>query len=80
MQNSIVTIVDTRAKLSGLSSYSDINKEAVSGTASAMILPGYQTSDSASSSKFHNFDLLVALASHSSNFHHLALLVVLVLH
>ena len=49
-----------------------------------MILPGYQTSDSASSSKFHHLALLallVALVSHSSNFHHwplLALLVVLV--
>ena len=31
----------------------------------AMILPGYQTSDSASSSKFHN--LVVLVSSHSSN-------------
>ena len=31
---------------------------------------GYQTSKSASSSKFHHFALLVALVSHSSNFHH----------
>ena len=48
-----------------------------------MILPGYQTSDSASSSKFHHLALLVALVSHSLNFHHwplLALLVELVLH
>ena len=53
-----------------------------------MILPGYQTSDSASSSKFHHLALLallallVALVSRSSNFHHwplLALLVALVL-
>ena len=68
MQNSIVTIVDTKAKLSGLSSYSDINKEAVSGAASAMILPGCQTRDSVSSSKFHHLAflaLLVALVSYS---------------
>ena len=41
---------------------------------------GYQTRDSASSSKFHHLALLVVLVSHSSNFHHwplLALLVVL---
>ena len=30
----------------------------------------YQTSKSASSSKFHQFALLVALVSYSSNFHH----------
>ena len=44
---------------------------------------GYQTSNSASSSKFHYFALLfllVALLSHSSKFHHLALLAMLVLH
>ena len=44
---------------------------------------GCQTSDSASSSKFHHFALLVAPVSHSSNFHHwplLALLVALLLH
>ena len=47
---------------------------------------GWQTSDSASSSKFHHLALLallVALVSSSSNFHHwplLALLVALVLH
>ena len=49
----------------------------------SMILPGYQTSDSASSSKFHHLALLVALVSCSSNFHHwplLALLVALVLY
>ena len=51
-----------------------------------MIILGYQTSNSASSSKFHHLAklaLLVALVSHSSNFHHwplLALLVALVLH
>ena len=51
-----------------------------------MILPGYQTCNSASSSNFHHLALLallVALVSHSSNFHHwplLALLMVLVLH
>ena len=46
------------------------------------LLPGCQTSDSASSSKFHHLALLVVLVSHSSNFHHwplLALLVALVL-
>ena len=31
---------------------------------------GCQTSNSASSSKFHHLTLLVALVSHSSNFHH----------
>ena len=47
---------------------------------------GYQTIDSARSSKFQHLSLLalpVTLQSHSSNFHHwplLALLVVLVLH
>ena len=46
----------------------------------AMILPGCQTSNSASSSKFHFLVLLVALVSHSSNFHHWPLLVALVLH
>ena len=48
-----------------------------------MILPGYQTSDSASSSKFHHLDFLVALVSQNSNFHYwplLALLVALALH
>ena len=48
----------------------------------AMILPGYQNSDSASSSKFHHLALLVALVSHSSNFHNwplLALFMVLML-
>ena len=35
---------------------------------------GYQTSDSASSSKFHNLALLVVLVSRSSNFHHWPLL------
>ena len=44
-----------------------------------MILPGYQSSDSASSSKFHHLALLVALVLHSSNFHHWPLFVVLVL-
>ena len=44
---------------------------------------GYQTSNSASSSKFHHLALLVALVLCSSNFHHLPLLpllVALVLH
>ena len=44
---------------------------------------GYQTCDSASSSKFHHLASHVVLVSHSSNFHHwplLALLVALVLH
>ena len=51
-----------------------------------MISPGYQTSDSASSSKFHHLALvalLLALVSCSSKCHHLpllALLVALVLH
>ena len=51
-----------------------------------MILPGCQTSNSASSTNFHHLALLallVALVSHILNFHHwplLALLVVLVLH
>ena len=48
-----------------------------------MMLPGYQTSDSTSSSKFHHLALLVALVLPSSNFHHwplLALLVTLVLY
>ena len=35
---------------------------------------GCQTSDSASSSKFHHFALLVALVSHNSNVHHWPLL------
>ena len=44
---------------------------------------GCQTSDSASSSKFHHLVMLVELVSHSSNLHHwplLALLVALVLY
>ena len=44
---------------------------------------GYQTSDSASSSKFPYLALLVALVSHSSNFHNwplFALLVALLSH
>ena len=44
---------------------------------------GYQTSDSAISSKFHHLALLamlLALVSHTSNFHNWALLVTLVLH
>ena len=48
-----------------------------------MILPGYQTSNSMSSSKFQHLALLallVELVSHSINFHHLPCLVVLVLH
>ena len=43
-----------------------------------MILPGCQTSDSASGSKFHHWPLLVALVLHSSNFYHWPLLVLLV--
>ena len=46
-----------------------------------MILPEYQTSDSASSSKFHYLALLallVVLVSFSSNFHHWPLLALLV--
>ena len=39
---------------------------------------GYQTSDSASSSKFHYLALLVALVSYSSNFQHWLLLALLV--
>ena len=49
----------------------------------AMILPGCQTSYSASSSKFHHLAFLMALVSCSSNFLNwplLALFVVLVLH
>ena len=52
----------------------------------SMILPEYQTSNSASSSKLHHLALLallVALVLHSSNFHYwplLASLVTLVLH
>ena len=49
----------------------------VSTPASPMILPGYQTSDSASSSKYHHLSLLVALVSHCSNFHHWPLLALL---
>ena len=37
---------------------------------SPMILPEYQTIDSASSSKFHHLAMLMALVSHSSNFQH----------
>ena len=46
-----------------------------------MILPGYQTSDSVSSSKFHHLALpalLVVLVLRSSNLHHWTLLVLLV--
>ena len=49
----------------------------------SMILPEYQTSNSAHSSKFHHLALLVALVLCSSNFYHcplLTLLVALVLH
>ena len=47
---------------------------------SIMMSPGYQISNSASSSKFHHMALLVALVSCSPNFHHLlALLEALVL-
>ena len=42
----------------------------LSSTLNAMILPGYQTSDSASTSKFHHMALLVVLVSHASNFHY----------
>ena len=45
----------------------------------SMILPGYQISHSANSSKFHHLALLVALVSHSSNFHHWSLLALLVM-
>ena len=38
----------------------------VSGVPGPMILPGYLTIDSASSSKFHHLTLLVVLVSHSS--------------
>ena len=38
---------------------------------------GCQTSDSASSSKFHHLALLVALVSRSPNFHHWPLLALL---
>ena len=49
----------------------------------SMILPGYQTSDSASSDKFQHLALLVVLVSCSSNFYHwplLPLFVALMLH
>ena len=43
------------------------------GEVHSMILPGYQNSDSASSSKFHHLALLallMVLVSHSISFHH----------
>ena len=48
-----------------------IQADCIQGTLSSMILPGRQTSDSASSLKFHHLALLALLValSHSSNFH-----------